>query len=169
MSQLMENCSGDYRHTKNLCYNFCQHVWVLVYACMCVWKRSITAMRVLFCFFSIVTPHEQQKKKKKKLRWLSEHLATSHNCKLLWWSKAAFKSRLSGQEGPNEGCVLDVGRELFVQTAIRLHCWGHTAVIYLKLATASIQLEEMPNVLWTELEQNSTSWSRVSSYPLNSQ
>lgn len=34
----------------------------------------------------------------------------------------------------------NVGRELFVQTAIRIHCWGHSAGICLKLVTASFQL-----------------------------
>lgn len=58
-----------------------------------------------------------------------------------------LKRRRRGKEAPNEGCVLDNGRELFVQTAIRLQCWGHTAVIFLKLVTASIQLEETPDIL----------------------
>lgn len=84
-------------------------------------------------------------------------------------AKLPLKEGSQGREGSNEGCVLDVGRELFVQTAIRLHCWGHIAVIYLNLVTVPIQLEEMLNVLWKELEQNSTSWSRVSSYHLNLQ
>lgn len=146
---------------------FCQQVWVLVYVCMCVWERSILKKRYGSLFFFSILSHLTNSKKLKgdfQNTWQPPIIASFYD-----GAKLPLKRRLLGQEGPNEGCVLDVGRELFVQTAIRLHCWGHIVVIYLKPVTASIQLEEMPNVLWKELEQNSTSWSRVSSYPLNSQ
>ena len=66
---------------------------VLVYF-FYLWERSIKSMKG-FC-----PPTLSHLTNSKKLRWLSEHLATSHNYNLLWWSKAAFKRGSQGRKNP---------------------------------------------------------------------
>lgn len=66
-----------------------------------------------------VSFHKQQETKVtfRTLAWQRPIIASFYE-----GAKLPLKGKLSGQVGPNEECVLHFGRELFAQTAIKLHC-----------------------------------------------
>ena len=110
-----------------------------------VWKKKKTLKRwkdfsffpSLFLVLSHLTNSTQKKTNKKgdfKNTWQPPIIASFYDGATLPLKKKGKKKKggSQGRRGPDEGCVLDVGRELFVQTAIRLHCWGRIAVIYLE-------------------------------------
>lgn len=85
---------------------------LLVFAC--IYERRALKLRE-FKKKNIVTSHKQQET---TVTFRPPPIIASFYDR----AKLSLKRRLSEQKRPNEGCVLDVRRELFVQTAIRIHC-----------------------------------------------